>query len=89
MIKANRDAIAARRSEMGIRQSAPGSQIPSWSAPVAITTAKIIALPRILEAAQLLYRHNLISAIPSDIVKAYVAANPDINELMSSLKAPE
>lgn len=41
---------------------------------------KIWMLPKILEAAQLLYDCKLIKVQPHEVVKLYVKKNPDINE---------
>jgi hypothetical protein len=46
------------------------------------TIGKIALLPNILSAAQLLYELGLSKEIPTEVVRKYVLANPDINQLM-------
>lgn len=48
-----------------------------------VTLAKIATLPKILEAAQLMYELGLTMEQPSAVVKRYVLANPDINEYLA------
>ncbi len=45
------------------------------------TMTKIALLPGILEAATLLYELGLINELPHAVVKKYVMANPDLQEL--------
>jgi hypothetical protein len=47
-----------------------------------VTLAKIATLPKILEAAKLLFELGLIDELPAAVVKRYVLANPDINEFL-------
>lgn len=49
------------------------------------TMVKLIALPRILEAARLLEANGLLTngETAADVVKRYVNANPDINEALA------
>jgi len=47
------------------------------------TISKIAVLPKILEAAQLLYSLKLIHKTPTTYVRMYVQDNPDINQLLS------
>lgn len=47
-----------------------------------VTLAKIATLPKILEAAQLLYELGLSKERPNEVVKRYVLANADINEYL-------
>lgn len=46
------------------------------------TMGKIALLPNILSAAQLLYELRLSKETPHEVVRKYVLANPDINELL-------
>ena len=56
------------------------------NAPLTETMAKIAALPKILEAAQLLHEFGLQQETPNETVRRYVLANPDINETIARLK---
>lgn len=46
------------------------------------TLSKIATIPVILEAATILYETGLSTELPFEVVKRYVNANPDINELL-------
>jgi len=48
-----------------------------------VTLAKIATLPKILEAAKLMYELGLSQEQPNEVVKRYVLANPDINEYLA------
>jgi len=48
-----------------------------------ITLAKIATLPKLLEAAKLMYELGLSQELPNEVVKRYVLANPDINEYLA------
>lgn len=52
---------------------------------VAQTMVKLAALPDILKAAQVLERHGLLlnGEKAADVVKRFVAANPDVNEALA------
>lgn len=49
----------------------------------AVTLAKIATLPKILEAAKLMFELGLSTEEPHAVVKRYVTANPDINEFLA------
>lgn len=53
------------------------------------TLDKIAALPRILEAARILWLWGLQKEQPADTVKRFVQANPDINERIAHSAAAE
>jgi hypothetical protein len=46
--------------------------------------AKMAELPKVLEAATLLNKLGLQDEKPTDTVKRYVQANPDLNELLQA-----
>ena len=46
------------------------------------TMQKVAALPKIMEAARTLYLYGLSKEEPAAVVKRYVEANPDINDVM-------
>lgn len=48
-----------------------------------VILTKIATLPKILEAATLLYELGLSQEQPNQVVNRYVLANPDINEFLS------
>ena len=48
-----------------------------------VALAKIATLPKILEAAKLMYELGLSTEEPHTVVKRYVLANPDINEYLA------
>lgn len=50
---------------------------------VASVMVKMAKLPDIFAAAQLLHNLKLLEATPAEIVKKYVAANPEINEALA------
>ncbi len=47
---------------------------------------KIATLPKILEAATFLHNLGLLDVLPNEVVKRYMGANPDINELFGKTK---
>ena len=51
------------------------------------TVSKISLLPKILEAATILHTFGLINELPSEYVKKYVQANPDINKYLNDVYA--
>jgi hypothetical protein len=53
-----------------------------------VVFAKIASLPKILEAAQLLYELGLQTEQPNETVKRYVLANPDINKAIVGNTSP-
>lgn len=50
---------------------------------VASVMAKMAKLPDIFAAAQLLHNLKLLESTPAEVVKKYVAANPEINEALA------
>lgn len=50
---------------------------------IARAMAKMANLPRILSAAQVLHDAGLITEAPNEVVKRYVLANPEINEMLA------
>ena len=50
------------------------------------TIVKITLLPKILEAAQILYDCEIIKVPPHECVKIFVRKNPDINKRLEGLK---
>jgi hypothetical protein len=85
MVKANPQAIKSRQAEANLKPSA-SSDIGAHSSNSAATTMlKLCAATDIFNAAQVLYRHGLISELPHTFVKRYVEANPDINESIARL----
>jgi hypothetical protein len=53
-----------------------------------VVFAKIASLPKILEAAKLLYELGLQTEQPNETVKRYVLANPDINKAIAGNTSP-
>lgn len=52
------------------------------------TIEKIAALPKILEAARILWLYGLQEEQPAATVKRYVLANPDINKRLAHSAGP-
>jgi len=47
------------------------------------TATKVLLLPEILKAAEILHGCQLIEQHPSEVVKLFVKKNPDINKWLS------